>query len=210
MSTKNTLAYQLILSQLLTGEYAFGDPISVRELSEKSGISRQPIMTALYRLQEQGFVDITAQVGCKVVNPSANEIQDFYEMFAAIEGVLAKLATLRATPEKLQTLKTIHHQIAALDSSSPDIQHQYRLLNISFHKALHDLADSPLVSRQQQANFDLSDFYLLQTHSFKHNMQFVNDDHLAIIHAIETQNADLAAQLAQAHILAVAAAIKSQ
>lgn len=208
MSSKNTQAYELIRSKLFSGDYAFGEAISVKGLSEETGISRQPIMTALYRLQEQGFVEIIAQVGCKVVQPELQTILDFYQMFAAIEAVLAGLAAKRAHPTELHRLKSLHAQINALNPSDQEVEQHYRLLNIQFHSELHSLANSPQVSLRQQANFDLSDFYLLQTQSFKQNLHFVSHEHQSIIQAIENKDESQAAHLARKHILSVAENIK--
>lgn len=209
MSSKNTQAYEAIKARLLSCHYVFGDPISVKELTEETGISRQPIMTALYRLQEQGFVEITAQVGSRVVQPTLSTILDFYQMFAAIEGVLARLAAQRIHASNIQVLHDINLRIAALKTTNPDFEQHYRELNIQFHLALHELAQAPLVSTRQQANFDLSDFYLVQTQSLKENLKSAFQEHQDLINAINNKNALLAEQLAHDHIMSVADKLKS-
>lgn len=208
MSSKNIQAYEVIRAKLFAGSYAFGTLISVKELSEETGISRQPIMTALYRLQEQGFVEITAQVGSKVVQPTLQAVLDFYQMFAAIEGVLAGWAAQRAQPEQITKLQEVNQRIALLDSDHLEVGEHYRLLNIEFHTELHALAQSHRVSLRQQANFDLSDFYLIQTNSFKQNLHFSSQEHQDLIEAIAAKNISLATQIAQAHILSVADYLK--
>ena len=163
MSSKNEQAYQYIRSKLLSGSYGFGAAVSVKELSEETGISRQPIMTALYRLQGHGFVEITAQVGCHVVKPTLREVMDFYEMFAAIEAVITRMAAQRANKEGVDKLRSVNQAIAELNPNDPNVVEQYRMLNIDFHTQIQYLAQSPQVCFRQQANFDLSDFYLVQT-----------------------------------------------
>lgn len=209
MSSKNRQAYEVIRAKLFTGYYAFGDLISVKELSEETGISRQPIMTALYRLQEQGFVEITAQVGSKVVQPTLQEVLDFYKMFAAIEGVLASLAAQRAQPSQIEQLQSINQRIIDLDPNQPEVALQYRALNVEFHLALHALAQSPHVSLRQQANFDLSDFYLIQTNSFRQNLHFSSQEHQGLIEALADKNHVLSERLAHEHILSVSGYLKT-
>ncbi|MBV4396593.1 GntR family transcriptional regulator [Advenella alkanexedens] len=208
MSSKNMQAYALIRDRLFTGRYAFGDSISVKELSEETKISRQPIMTALYRLQEQGFIEITAQVGSRVVQPALQEVLDFYQMFAAIEGVLAGLAANRVQPGQIEKLQDINHRIDALDPDDPNIEQAYRSLNIAFHTELHALAQSPQVSLRQQANFDLSDFYMLQTTGFKQNLHVASQAHQDLIVAIREKNVALAINIASHHILDVGEYLK--
>lgn len=204
MASKNEYIYQLIRDKLFTGLYPFGSAISVKELSNESGISRQPIMTALYRLKEHGFVDITAQVGCNVIDPELQEIMDFYLMFAAIEGVIAKMAAERSDSAGVRDLLSINHQILSLDMEMPSVEQEYRRLNIRFHIKLHELAKSPLVCQKQQANFDLSDFYLVQTGSFRKNMECAGKEHEQIINAIKAHDSNEAQHLAQTHLLSVA------
>lgn len=209
MSSKNEQAYQLIRSKLFSGMYVFGSMIAVKALSEETGLSRQPIMTALYRLQEQGFVTITAQVGCHVVKPSLQEVMDFYEMFAAVEGVISRLAAQRANKKGIEKLQAINHAIAELDPTNSKVAEQYRLLNVEFHLQIQQLAKSPQICLRQQANFDLSDFYLAQTHSFNQNLAFASLEHQQIIEAISDGDAHLATELGHKHILSVAHHLKT-
>lgn len=111
-------------------------------------------MTALYRLQEQGFVEITAQVGSKVIQPTLRSVLDFYQMFAAIEGVLAKLAAERVQPSQIEALQELNNRIQGLDLKHPGFDAAYKQLNTQFHLGIHELAQAPQVSRRQQANFD--------------------------------------------------------
>jgi len=67
MASKKNLIYEEILGRLFEGRYRFGAPIPVKEISEETGASRNPIMAALYRLQDNGFVRITAQAPPKSV-----------------------------------------------------------------------------------------------------------------------------------------------
>lgn len=204
MVTKKNLIYEEILGRLFEGRYRFGDPIPVKEISEETGASRNPIMTALYRLQDNGFVRITAQVGCRVVEPSFDDISDFYRMFASIEGIIGELAAERATPEDLAQLRFINQQISEINNSNSGAALSYRHLNVQFHKQLHAMARSPIVCSRQLANFELSDFYLVQTEGFEAHLGLVHEEHQEIIDAIAERDSIKAGRCAQAHIDSVA------
>lgn len=204
MSSKKAYIYEEILGRLFNGQYRFGDRLTVKEISEETGVSKQPIMTALYRLQDNGFVRITAQVGCQVVEPTTDEVSDFYRMFAQIEGLIGEFAAERATQEDLIQLKVINDQLANIDPKRPDAADLYRKLNVAFHKQLHAMARSPLVCSRQLANFELSDFYLVQTGGFNIHLGFVFDEHERIIDAIARKDAKAAGQFAREHIDSVA------
>lgn len=199
---KKAFIFRELLQRLLSGRYRFGERIPVKDVSEEMGVSKQPIMTALNSLQERGFVRITAQVGCEVISPTADEIEDFYRMFAAVEGVIASLAARRATPEELDRLAEINQQ---LDMMGPEVSpaEAYRQINVLFHRQLHDMAHSALVSARQLANFELSDFFIVQTCGFDAHLKLVAQEHQALIDALAARDPDGAAAAAQAHILSV-------
>lgn len=207
-ANKKAFIFRELLDRLFAGRYRFGERISVKDLSEELGVSKQPVMTALTSLQERGFVRITAQVGCEVIAPTPDEIQDFYRMFAAVEGVIASLAARRATADEIGRLTEINHQLTAVppDSSPAEV---YRQINVLFHRQLHDMAHSSLVSARQQANFELSDFFIVQTCGFDAHLHLVAEEHQVLIDAISARNAERAAITAQAHILSVAASVAS-
>ncbi len=203
---KKAFIFKEILQRLLGGHYRFGERIQVKALTAETGVSKQPIMTALNSLQERGFVRITAQVGCEVISPSLEEIEDFYRMFAAVEGVIAGLAASRASRDELLRLQAINDQLAAV---APDAQpaEAYRRINVLFHRQLHDMAHSPLVSARQLANFELSDFFIVQTCGFDAHLDRVADEHQALIGAIASGDPKRASAAAQAHILSVSASV---
>ena len=75
---KRDQVLDLIIDRLLHRQYRFGQKLLVKEISAETGISRQPIMTALNTMKSMGFVVIITQVGCEVIAPTAREIEDFY------------------------------------------------------------------------------------------------------------------------------------
>lgn len=206
MPHKKAVIFQEILQRLLAGRYRFGERISVKDIGEETGISRQPIMTALNSLQERGFVRITAQVGCEVIAPSADEVEDFYRMFAAVEGVIAGLAATRAGADELAALREINSQ---LDAPGPELAspEEYRRINVQFHRQLHHMAHSPLICNRQLANFELSDFFIVQSCGFAAHLKRVVDEHDGVIEAIASGDPRRADAAAQAHILSVSASV---
>ena len=201
---KKVAIYQEILGRLLSRQYLFGQKILVKEISEETGVSRQPIMTALNNLQERGFVVITAQVGCEVVHPNSSEVEDFYHMFAANEGLIAGLAAERATANEVARMKEINEKIKQINPGHSDAEDTYRQLNADFHRLLHTMAKSPILSARQIANFELSDFFIVQTCSFRAHLGAVIDEHDIIIAALQARNKESAMKAAASHIDSVA------
>lgn len=201
---KKDLVRGEILARLLDGTYKFGDPISVKAFSEETGISRQPIMTALNTLSSEGFVTVVAQVGCEVASPSTDEINDFYLMFERLEGLMAELAAKRRTEEQVRKLMSINMQISMIDNNDSDATESYRLLNRDFHALIHEMANSPLLLQRQGNIFTISDFFIVQTVGFIPHLENAAEEHQKIIDAIAVKDSSAARLEAERHIREVA------
>ena len=205
--SKNNKVYDLVIDRLVSAHYAFGDRLLVKELSAETGASRQPIMSALNRLSADGFVRIIPQVGCQVINPSRDEIADFFLMFQRMEGVLVELAAIRRTDGQLAELSRIQQRLIATEQMGDAATHA--ALNRDFHHQMHEMARSPLLDEKQRANFNMSDFFITHSAGFAAFMSDAVQEHEQIIDAIARQQPERARLVAEAHIAAVASAVLS-
>ena len=74
------VAYQQIKEQLLEGRWAAGERLSLETFKSELGVSKQPVMEALRRLDADGLVEIIPQVGCRVVSYKPQEVSDFFPL----------------------------------------------------------------------------------------------------------------------------------
>jgi DNA-binding GntR family transcriptional regulator len=204
---KKDVLYGEILERLVTARYRFGERILVKELCAETGASRQPIMAALNALGNDGFVRIIPQVGCEVIDPAPQDIADFYRLFARLEGLLAELAASRHTGAQLKSLKKTNRRIAELDRGDANTGEDYRLLNLSFHSTLHQMAHSPLLDTRQASMFAMSDFFVAQTVGFENSLTDASAEHDVIIAALENRDPHRARLAAEAHIDRVATTV---
>lgn len=148
--------------RLERGEYAFGESLSIYTLASQFDASRQPVATAVLYLRSVGYLEVIPQVGCRVVSPSAEEVQDFYLLFAHNEAVIAQLAAQRYEGDEADALLSLAAQMA----SNAFATREQRVLmadDVSrFHDQISAMARSPnLVDRV--SNFRrLFRFYLSQ------------------------------------------------
>lgn len=200
--------YDFLVERLIGVRYAFGEPILVKELAAETGVSRQPIMTALNRLAADGFVRIVPQVGCQVVSPSRQQIADFFVMFQRMEGLLAELAASRRTDDQLTELKRIQRRITELEQDKQASGREYAELNRAFHQLVHLMANSPLLDDRQRANFNMSDFFINHSIGFDRLQPGSTQEHDAIIDAIERRSPERARAVMEVHIGSVGHAVQ--
>ena len=89
------------LKQMITDAdiYARRDEIRLdeRQLSEALGVSRTPIREAMTRLEQKGLLRTVPRRGIFIVRKTKRQIIEMIEMWAAIESMAARLATVFAS-----------------------------------------------------------------------------------------------------------------
>lgn len=201
-------AYEYIKDKLLDGAFAAGKSIGVDTVIAQIGGSRQPVMEALKQLAAEGFLEIIPQVGCRVVVPDAQQINDFFVLVANAEGLCAELAALRATDVELRALEAVMEKMARSPSrrqSRTEAAHQYRLHNREFHGQIHAMAHSQIVHHISTGLWDRSDFFIstaVGMRPFEDRAPEAVQEHRQIQRAISKRDGARARALMERHIQA--------
>jgi DNA-binding GntR family transcriptional regulator len=200
-------AYNHIKEMLLEGRVVADSWLPIEEIASQLGASRQPVMDAMKRLVLEGFIEIVPQVGCRVRNPDAQEIDDFYRLFAAGEALIAELCAARADPSDVLSLQLISSQIGRLIQIAPGGTQQgenYRVLNRRLHAEMRRISRSKPLADVVESLGDRSDFYVALTNRsvFALNIELAHKEHEAIIEAISNGDVKRAREAMENHIFA--------
>jgi len=170
-----------------------------RSLSEQFGISRTPLREALARLDQEGLVRIVPRRGIYLVRKSKEEILDMILAWAALESMAARLVTEVASEREISSLRKIVNKIDK-DELSAHLD-EYSESNIKFHQKILELSKSAQI-------FKMASDLFMHVRAIRARTIGEGDratksivDHMHIIEAIETRDADLAAQLVREHTL---------
>jgi DNA-binding GntR family transcriptional regulator len=210
-----SVAYQQIKEQLLEGRWKAGERLSLDIFKTALGVSKQPIMEALRRLDADGLVEIIPQVGCRVAAYGPHDVADYFTLFGAFEGAIAGVAAARRTDADLAVLHEVHLQIGDLCGHTDQTTraHGYRVLNREFHGVIHRMARSTLVEEMSLRMWDLSDF-LINTAGLPQPLSSALDhrhaDHQAIYDALLAGDAATARTSMEAHILGTVGIISNE
>jgi DNA-binding GntR family transcriptional regulator len=177
-----------------------------RELSEKLTISRTPIREALARLEQEGLVHIVPRKGVYIVRKTKREILEMITVWAALEGMAARLITLNAEDDEIASLRKLFatfegDQIQAhIDEySETNIKFHQTILRLSKCKLLKDMADNLFIHMRSIRARTISE-------ANRANRSIV--DHLHIIEALESRETELAERLVREHTLKLAEHVK--
>lgn len=196
-------AYRKLLDDLLEGDLAPGQWLSVIELADDLSCSRVPVMEAMKRLAHEGFLEILPQVGCRVVSPQPTDVHDFFTLFAAVEGCVTRLAAERCRPEDVAAFEETCLEIerALRRAGGPTARDPvYRRLNQRFHGHIHRLARAPDVCRIAAGLWDRSDFHIRLAFGSLYFSTRVRRAHLAIRRAIVAGDPDAAEKAVEQHL----------
>ncbi|HWW19518.1 MAG TPA: GntR family transcriptional regulator [Steroidobacteraceae bacterium] len=173
-----------------------------RQLTQALGVSRTPVREALTLLEQEGFIRTVPRRGIFIVRKCRREIIEMIQMWAALESMSARLATLHASDQEIGRLR---HLFDEFKNSSP-AEHigEYSDANIAFHQMIIRLGGSQLIA-------DATRNLFIHVRAIRKATISQNDratrsivDHLRIIEALEQRNTELAERLTRQHTLDLA------
>src|SRR5579872_4265755 len=103
-----------------------------RQLTAALGVSRTPIREALSLLEQEGFIRTIPRRGIYIVRKSKREIIEMIQMWAALESMAARLATLHAPDEEIAKLRHMFDNFR--DATPAEHIAEYSDANIAFHQ----------------------------------------------------------------------------
>ena len=98
-------AYRSIKRLMLQQKLYPGQKLLYRELIQLLGMSKTPIVNALNRLEQEGFVSAEPNVGYTVKPIDAKEIFDSYEVREALEVKAVRQALKKGSTEQMLVLE---------------------------------------------------------------------------------------------------------
>jgi DNA-binding GntR family transcriptional regulator len=181
------LAYGYLKGLLLAGGLDPGDQISSESVGRVLAISRAPVSDAIRRLTVEGLLEVVPQVGCRVVRPVAAGMADFYEIFGATEGVVARLAAERRSAGEAEAFARLCSRLESRADLPRDPAARFAELtrrNRRRYEALHALARSPLSAAIGESFWDRSDFFIRVAFAPRERPAYVRRGHQAFVAAV--------------------------
>lgn len=203
--------FHSIRDGILQGEYKEHEELREIALAKELSVSRTPVREALRQLELEGLVKIVPNKGAYVTGITEKDIKDIYQIRSMLEGLCARWATIHITQEQLDELDEIillsEFHIKRENSERAE---QIADLDARFHMVLYNASQSRILSHV------LTDFHKYVLSSEKNYMTSEERarksirEHKQILRAIREQDADMAEQYANAHILNAIQHLKQQ
>jgi DNA-binding GntR family transcriptional regulator len=196
VGTKADLVFDVLKARLIAGWRGYGETLNTVEIAEEFGVSRRPVMDAMSRLELAGFIEIIAQVGCRVIVPERRAVREHFFTAGVLDGAAARLAAGNATDVQRRALSEALEQSSAAARSRD--QHAFEAANKRFHATLLAAGGNQRLTQLARQAWDLSDFYLQRR--TEDDLRRSHDEHETIATAILSGDADGARNAAEAHL----------
>ena len=195
-----TLVQRELERQIVAGELASGTKLNEAGIAGELRVSRGPVREAFRALEQSGLVRTEKNRGVFVRQVSLEEAHEIYEVRAALDGLIGRLAAQRIQPAQLARLKDIVKKMQAaaraLDSAS------YYPLNIEFHEVLAEASgNQALIENYRRVVNELNLYRREVLARDAKSIPISAKDHEEIVKAVAKGDAELAGRLLFDHVI---------
>ena len=177
-----------------------GDRFSENELCERLLVSRTPVRQALYRLQQEGYVEVLFRSGWRVLPFDFDQFEQLYDL----RMVLETTAVHRLSADGQRVNGALLDELAAIwlvpvAERSTDMA-QVSRWDEAFHCALMAAAGNAEMARVHKDVTERIRIIRRLDFTKQARIDATYDEHSKILIAVQSKRGDQAAMLLQAHI----------
>ena len=183
---------------IVSGKLAPGEPLAEAQLAASLKVGPAALREALRALEVEGYVTFRPDNEVVVSKPSREEIEDYYAIAGALEGLAARLAVERAGPGEIERLRELHHALKEA-CQKRDVVRYFDAKN-EFHRLIADVARNERLYRLlEQLRQELQKTRTLSLR-LPQRLDYSMREHDQILDAFLKKNPDLAASAMARHL----------
>jgi DNA-binding GntR family transcriptional regulator len=197
----NQKVYKTLKKAILMGEIKPNTKLSLQEISKSLQISVTPIREAVSKLESEGLINVIPNKGFVINKISIDDFQEILQIRAALEGLIAELATKRITDEEIDNMMEIIKEMEI--SVKKDDRLEYNDLDIKFHDFLLIIAENKKLKEVYRRLVLQVYKFRLRTLKLSYRMQKSLEEHKSIALRIKERDSDGAIRASQEHIKSI-------
>lgn len=190
-----------IQRRILSGETRPGERLSQQSLARELGVAQGTVRESLFELQWLGLVESIDRLGVFVGKLDVERICQAYQVRAVLEGLAARLSCHNAGRADIATLRNMAEDVYKL--AKKEKEEDRGRLDREFHFHITKLSRNDILIRLAESYRILG-----MTVRASREQQRIYEEHLAIVDAIEKNQADDAERLARFHVTEAARRIE--
>ena len=190
--------YATLKAEINDFQLVAGDRFSEAELGSRLGVSRTPVREALFRLRNEGFLDVEAKLGWFVKPIDFDKLEQLYDLRVVLEmASVTRLCNRTQDPPELDALKEIW--LVPVAERLSDAR-QVGANDEQFHATLVRAAGNPEMAR---VHWDVTERIRIIRHldfTRADRIEATYTEHAKILRAVIQRKADQAQLLLKTHI----------
>jgi DNA-binding GntR family transcriptional regulator len=199
------IAYQRFKEALFSRRIPIGGTVSQAELAEVLQVQTGALREAMQLLEKEGFLTVLPRSGIRIVKPDMTHLKDCFQMRRALEAEAVRRFAERVTLVELADWRARHEGVIELargGTVESALIRRSAEVDQAFHVALVECTRNPLMiaahshMMEQIGVVRLDNMYMLSSLAIIQTMQ----EHLAVIAALEAQDADAAVLAMDSHL----------
>lgn len=135
----------ILRERILKGEYGIGERIKENQVAEELKVSRTPIREAFKQLEKEGLIQTIPNRGSFTIGFTKQDIQDIYEVRAAVEMLAVERAAANITDEELAGMQEIYDMMEFYTKRRAS--KKILELNRTFHGIIYNASESRFLSQ---------------------------------------------------------------
>jgi DNA-binding GntR family transcriptional regulator len=191
--------YRALLNSIVTGQIESGTQLRPDVIARQLEVSTTPVREAMHRLESDGLAVKMPYQGWFVREFTSEQIQELYEVRAALECLGVRLACERITDAEIDWLRT-HQSMGQATLAAGDTD-AYRIYNQDLHAAILKVArNSYLSSLMGQLRLQ-NEMLMVKTSRIAGRSLRAFEEHGRVIELIAQRQVMAVEELMQTHIL---------
>ncbi len=183
---------------VLDGEMLPGTRVGQEWLAAKFGASRIPVREALRQLQSEGLVVLAPNRGAWIADVTSQESIEVYKIREVLEPLAISESVPRLTDEDIASLEATMRRLEQVGSVQ-----EYIPLDREFHLKTYSRAPMPhlrdMIERYWNSTQHFRRWFVKDSLA-KDGLPFSDPQHLMLMEAIRSRDADAASSLVRLHI----------
>lgn len=199
-------ARQRLYEFVLEGQWAPGQVVQETQLTEQLGVSRSPVRDALAELERDGLLVRADHDGRRhVVVFTEADIEELFDVRAALEGLAARMAAPRMTDRLLERLDALLEEMVTVAPGDEGRGRSFAA-DFEFHALVVQAAERPRVHAMLrrvwlQTRALLADLNRRSVYPSRPEIGRVTDEHRRMLEALRARDGDATENALQAHLL---------
>ncbi len=190
--------YQIILQKIIRGEFAPGMRLTRRPLAKMLGVSHIPVLEAMKKLEQDGWIEYHPHWGSIVSIPTIERVKDTFLLREAVECQIARILATDISEQQQFELQQAASELDRIPFEDTDA-YRYAEAHYKFHLMLAKTTNSTSLYKSLERNSYLW-LVLLQGKSEKPRNPASFNRHILLIDSIIKQGAEAAEQVMRQHV----------